>query len=185
MRINNLRTLGILLLVALMAPAGLLFSQGFHRPTTATKTSTARLNPATSATKTFLGIQLLAQRVRREVRPLKYDTDITPITWQMQATQFQKVQGQVRKMENDVSRLSNRKESLSPWQYQLLGTTKQDVHEILFQTVAAMNTLNAHHNTAVLALTPYSNYVKIISQRATGVANSVRDAFQHHSVDVG
>lgn len=185
MRINILRTLGTLVVAGLMAPAGILFAQGAYQPANNTSTSASWKDTATtSPMKTFSKIQDLSQKVRKEVGPLKIRTNGTQVTWKFHSARLARVKRQVNQMQNDVNRLSATKESLPSWQQQLLGNVKTNTHELVYQTRAAITTLNAYHNTNALATTRYPQYIDHISQRANSTAIRIGTVFQHHGYDM-
>lgn len=179
------RTLGTLIAAGLIVPAGVLCAQTAPAQTSTMADSASSADTATtSARNTFSRIQDLAQSVRKEVGPLKFDTNGTSVTWKLHSTKLTRVRSQVNQIEQNVRKLSARKESLPAWQQQLLSNIKEDSHELVYQTSAAIKTLNAHHDTTVLATTRYPQYIDMISQKANDAAHSIGTVFTRRGVDM-
>jgi hypothetical protein len=187
MRMNIVRTIRTLFVVGLIAPAALLFSQVSAQPVAANSSFASPMDTISTTTnvqRTFSRIQDLAQKVRKEVGPLKFSTNGTSVTWKVHSARLRRVKNDVNQIETDVNRLATRKEGLPTWQQQLLSSTREDAHELVYQTSAAIKTLQAHRDTEALAATRYPQYVKNISKSSNQVANSIGTAFQRHGVDM-
>lgn len=182
---NIRRTLGTLFIVGMIAPAGLLFSQTASQPTSAKATAKRRMDPATPSSKfVFNRIEDLALSVRKDVATLKFGTNGTSVTWKIHSIRLARVKSQVNQMEKDIRRLSSRKQTLPNWQEQLLGSVKEDTHELVYQSTAAIKVLNAKHNTTVLATTRYPQYIDRISEKANDVGSLIGTVFQQHGFDM-
>lgn len=180
-----LRGLGTLIIAGFIAPAGLVLGQTAPNLARTTVSAASKADPVTTTGKTtFSQIQDLAQNIRREVGPLKFDTVGTSVTWKFHTDRLARVKQDVNKMEKDVNKLEARKNTLPAWQQELLNDVEQDSHEVVYQTSEAIKTLNANHNTTVLATTRYPQYIDIISQKANDAAGSIGTVFQRHGVDM-
>lgn len=180
------KTLGTLLVASLIAPAGLLFSQVNSQPAAADSvlSRTDTISTTTNPQNTFSCVQDLAQSIRKQVAPLKFSINGNNVTWKLHSVRLMRIKNQVNQMETDVNRLETRKSSLPSWQQQLLGNVKQDTHELVYQTSAAIKMLNKHHDTTALATTQYPQYIDMISQKANDAADSIGTVFQRHGVDM-
>jgi hypothetical protein len=185
-RMRTLRTIGNILLAGSIVPAGVAFAQVSQKaPTNGAVVSQNDPAPTTAnAQKTFSKIQDLAQNVRQDVGPLKFKTNGTNLTWKLHSIRLMRTKKAVNQMEMDVNQLESRKANLPPWQQELLGNVKEDTHEMVFQTSAAIKTLNQHHNKMALVTTNYPQNIDMISQRANDAASSIGTVFQRHGVDM-
>lgn len=178
---NIFKKLGTLAVAFLIVPAGLALAR---TAPDAASTRADTMSTTTNVQRTFSKIQDLAQNIREEIGPLKFDTNGTQVTWKVHSTRLMKVKKQVNQMENEVNRIATRKASLPDWQQQLLGNVKRDTHELVYQTQAAVKQLNKLRNTNALALTRYPQYIDQISQKANDAASSIGTVFQRHGVDM-
>jgi hypothetical protein len=137
-----------------------------------------------NAKKAFTRIQDLAQNVRQQVGPLKFGTNGTDLTWKVHSMKLSNVKTWVNEMESDVHRLETSKSDLPAWQKQLLSNVREDTHELVYQTSAAIKVLDQHHNKMALVTTSYPQDIDMISQKANDAANSIGTVFQRHGIDI-
>lgn len=182
---NSAKIFGTLLLAGLISPGGFLFSQPSENIASATNGTVAAGADAASthATQNAFGkIEDSAQNVRQEVGPLKFGTTGTNLAWKVQVVRLRRIKKNVDQMEAEVNQLAVQKSNLPKWQQDLLGNVKEDALQMVYQTSAALKTLNKHHQN--LAATAYFQNIKTISQKANSAANSIGTVFQHHGVDM-
>ncbi|MCL5005294.1 MAG: hypothetical protein M1404_02070 [Acidobacteria bacterium] len=170
MHTKSFRVLGYLLAFALISPVGLLFSIETPQPMALTS-PTANLADTQQATAIFNKIQDLSLKVRREVGPLVVEGG--ELSWEINAWRLARIKSQVNKMSSGLTRLSQMKAELDPWQQQLLSKMVPNVHELIYQTQAAITTLSSHQNRSALALTDYPGYINAIYHNANQVVDNV------------
>lgn len=184
---SRLKTFGTLLLAGSLAPAGVLLAQPATAATPAVNTHTSQMDPAsmnTSVQNKFTRIHDLSQKAGKDVAPLKFGTNGTELNWKVHSIRLARAKKAVNQVEKDVKQLESRKAGLTPWQRQLLGNVKEDAHEMVYQTRAAVKVLNAHHNKNALALTSYPQNIDMIWQKANDAAEEIGTVFQRHGGDI-
>ena len=170
MRIHINRVLGLLFTFALFSPAAVLFCAALPQPTALTS-PTANWAETEQATAKINQIQNLASKVRREDGPLTVEGE--ELNWQVHSGRLGEIRTQVNKMSRDLSQLSKMKNQLEPWQQQLVHSMTVNIHELGYQTQAAIKTLTAQHDTMALAMTQYPGYLNAIYHNANHLAGSI------------
>ena len=170
MRIHINRVLGLLFTFALFSPAAVLFCAALPGPAALTS-PTANWAEAGRATAMINQIQNQAWKVRREVGPLAVEGE--QLNWQIHSSRLGEIRTQVNEMSRDLSQLSEMKNQLEPWQQQLVHSMTRNIHELVYQTQAAIKTLAAQRDTLALALTQYPGYLNAIYHNANHLAGSI------------
>ncbi|MCL5005296.1 MAG: hypothetical protein M1404_02080 [Acidobacteria bacterium] len=178
MRAKILKVLGSLLAVALISPVGLLF--GIEaRPTMPiiTNSPTANWADTEGASSVFNNVRYLALKVRREIAPLEFQG--RQLSWWAHSSALNRVRDRVNEMSLDLWKLAQMKKKLEPWQQQLLRRMTPEVHEMVYQTAAAIKALNHQkYQRITLAQISFGNY-KAIYQNASRLFGSV-GTFTHY-----
>jgi len=170
MRVKTVRALGSLFVFALLSPAGFLFSIEPHQPVALTS-PTANFADTETATTLFNRMQKLAGKVNKEAGPIEVQN--YELSWQDEGSSLDRIKSQINKMGSDLLQLSEMRKKLEPWQQRLLKRTTPDVHEMVYQTDAAIKMLNAQEDTMALQGTPYPQSIGILSHKANQLADSV------------
>ena len=164
------RLFGMLLAVALFSPVGFLFSVGTQQELELTS-KTANWANVEYASHLFNQIQDLSRKVEREVGPIQVQE--VQLFWQGQSVKMDQVRDQVNKMSQDLWQLSQMRNNLEPWQQKLLDRMTPDVHELVYQTRAAIRVLNNQHSKLALFGTSYPQYITVISNKASQLSSSI------------
>lgn len=170
MRSRLFQVLGTFLALALFAPAGFLFSK-VNQPKIQFSSSSANWADVAQASHLFNQIQILSQKVAHEIGPIQAEE--TNLFWRGQANELNQVRDHVNQMGEDLSRLSQMRNRLEPWQQKLLNLMTPDIHELVYQTRAAIHVLNSQHNKLALFATSYPQNVTIISNTSGHLENSI------------
>lgn len=170
MRLNIFRVLGSLLVVALVSPVGYLCAMNSH-PLPYLTSPSANWADSENATNMFNRIQLLARKVQNEDGPLTVDD--VQLAWQIDAGKLDQIRSQVNEMSGDLLQLCEMRKKLEPWQQQLLGRMTPKIHELVYETQAAIEMLNHQHSMMALYPTSYPHYLAAISHDANQLAGSV------------
>lgn len=176
MRITIPRKLETLLIVLMLAPAGMLFAT-VQSPTALQEANPAKWASQQHATQLINKIQDLAYSVSKKVGPLQVNEMNTP--WPAQATMLDQLKTRVNQMSEDLFQLSAMRKSLAPWQQKLLHLMTPKVHELVYQTRAAIKEMNARQSAMALAMTPYQQNIDIIGRQSVKLQNSV-GVFTHY-----
>ncbi len=171
MRMNIFRIMGTLLVAGLVSPAALLFSVNSQQQLPTLTSNSANWAATEEATSSFNQIQDLAQKVRKQVGPL--ETNGVNLTWQVHADRLARIKAEVNEMGSDLLALTHMRNKLDPWQQQLLDRMTPRIHELVYQTRAALKKLNAQHDTQALAAVRYPQNLRIISHNAARLADTV------------
>ncbi len=170
MQIKISRMLETLLLALLVVPTGMLYSAE-QNPLSQPDLSVANWADAHRATSLFNNMQNMARRVKREIDPIQVSE--MQVLWQSQASKLSRVKSHVNKMGNDLLQLDAMKNKLEPWQTKLLHRLTPNVHELVYQTDAAIAELNAKQSATALALTQYPDNINIIASQTGHLIHSV------------
>ncbi|MCL5005293.1 MAG: hypothetical protein M1404_02065 [Acidobacteria bacterium] len=176
MRAKSFRVLGYLLAFALVSPVGLLFAIETPQPMALTS-PTANLADTQEATAMINQIRNLSMKVTKEVGPLQVEGEQLP--WMIHASILARIRDHVNKMSVDLWKLSQMKKDLDPWQQQLLHRMVPNVHELVYQTEAAIQMLRNQEDTMALSLTNYPDFLNAIYHNANQVAGTV-GTFTHY-----
>lgn len=170
MRITIPRTLEVLFVALMLAPAGTLFAT-VQSPMAQPESSSAHWASRQQATELIYNIRNLADRVNKEVGPLQANEIHTP--WEAQETTLIQLKANVNKMSKDLFRLTAMRSDLAPWQQKLLHLMTPGVHELVYQTRAAIKEMNAKQSATALALTPYQQNIDMIARQSNKLQSSV------------
>lgn len=170
MRKQIVRIFGIFLAVALISPVSFLFSAGTRQQLTLTS-KTANWADTEDASQMFNHMQHLAWKVAKEVGPIQVQE--VQLTHQAQAAYLDRIRTDVNRLSMDLSRLSAMKSKLEPWQQQLLGRMTPHVHELVYQTRAAIQELDKQQGRLALYATDYPGYIAAISNNASQLNSSI------------
>lgn len=164
------RTFGTLLVVLLLAPAGVLFASEQNPPARPRFNSDYWLNTQ-QATNLIYNIQNLAVRVTNEVGPIQAEEIELP--WQAQASALTEIRDHVNEMSDDLFQLSEARQRLEPWQQKLLRLLTPRVHELVYQTRAAVKEIDAEQSSSAMALTEYPKNLSMIARQSNQIFDSV------------
>lgn len=177
---NVIRTIGTALLVALLMPVGMLLATETYQPPAVTS-STANWYDVERASNLLNEMQAQALHVTKEVGPLQVQE--IELAWQEQGSLLERAKGHVNIVGSDLMKLDQMKSKLEPWQQSLVHKITPEVQEMVFQTDAAIHTLNAHHSNAVLAMTYYPGYINQIYKNANQMANTIGTVRQYATAE--
>ncbi len=170
MRKQLFRVLGTLLAVALFAPAGFLFSMG-NQQRVELNSSSANWADVSYASHLFNQVQELSGKIEHEVGPIQ--SEQVNLFWQGQAHRLNEIREHVNQMGNDLHQLSEMRNRLEPWQQQLLDRMTPEIHELAYQTRAAIHELNSQHSDLALYASSYPQYITIISNKSSQLESSI------------
>lgn len=170
MRKSIVRVFGTLLAIGLFSPVGLLFSMGTQQPLNLTS-SAANWADTEQASQLFNQVQHLSRKVEHEVGIIQGEG--TDLFWQGQADNMDQVRNHVNEMSSDLAQLARMRSKLEPWQQQLLDRMTPDIHEMVYQTRAAIHVLNGQHNRLALFASNYPQYITVISNKSSQLSSSI------------
>lgn len=170
MRIRISQLLEMLLVVSLVVPATMLYSVE-QNPSSSPAMSVTQWADAHRANALFNNLQDMARKVRKEVAPIQVAE--TQIFWQAQASKLVRVENDVDTMGNDLMQLDAMKNELQPWQKQLLHRVTPNIHELVYQTDAAIKKLGAKQSALALISTQYPDNITMIADQTNHVIRSV------------
>jgi hypothetical protein len=176
MRRNVIRTMESALLVALLMPAGMLLATERYQPP-AVMSSTANWYDVEQASNLLNEMQAQALHVTKNVAPLQVQE--IELDWQAQEAMLESAKHHINLVGNDLVRLDQMRSKLEPWQQSLINKITPAVHEMVYQTDAAINGLNAHQSRTYLALTQYPAYINQIYKNANQMANTIGTVKQY------
>lgn len=170
MQIKISYLLGILLVALSFAPVTMLYADRQNPVSLPVMTIT---NPTGThrASTLFNNIENLARRVRRELGPLQIDE--LQFALPSQASKFNYVRSEINRIGDDLLQLDAMQKKLEPWQKQLLDRLTPHVHELVYQTDAAINQLKVNDGAAALALTQYPQNINVIERQTGQIIRSV------------
>lgn len=154
----------------MLAPAGTLFAAA-PSPVAQSESRSANWESRQQPTRLFRNIQDLAYRVAKDVGPLRVNQLDTP--WMAQATTLIELKHHVNKMSEDLFHLTAMRKELAPPQQKLLSLMTPRVHELIYQTRAAIKEMNAKQSDMALAMTPYQQNIDIIGRQSDKIQNSI------------
>ena len=176
MRRNFLTTMGLALLVSVLMPAEMLIASQVN-PMPAVTSSHANWYDVEKASNLLNLMQNRAFRVKRQTARLEVQEIELP--WQAQAAKLARTKRDVDVIGRDLVRLDRVNGKLEPWQQSLLHKITPELHEMVYQTDAALNTIDAHRNRDYLALTQYPMNIKVIYNNANQMANTIGTVTQY------
>ena len=176
MRRNLVRTIKSLVLVSVLMPAGMLFATETHMPLAVTS-STANWYDVEQASNVLNRMQNLSLKVRREVARVQVQGWQT--NWRAQAQGLSEAKNNINTIGDDLMQLDHVKNKLEPWQRSLIHKVTPQVHEMVYQTDAALNYLSAHENRIQLALSEYPQNINIIYKNANQMAGTIGTVTQY------
>lgn len=176
MRLNICRTTGILLLSGILMPAGMLLA-GDTNEAPAVTSSTANWYNVEQASKLFSQMNTLASKTRKEVARLQVQG--YQLSWRDHAARLQTARNDINTMGQDLKELNGMKTGLEPWQQSLLDKITPDLHEMAYQTEAAIKRLDAHQDRTYLAMTQYPQNINQIYKNANQLTNTIGSVTQY------
>jgi hypothetical protein len=176
MRRNVFRTIESALLVALLMPVGMLLATETSQPPAVTS-STANWYDVQQASNLLNQMQTQAMHVSRKAATLQVDE--IQLNWQDQGAMLESAKHGINTIGNDLVRLDQMRSKLEPWQQSLINKITPALHEMVYQTDAAIHGLNAHQNRTYLAMTHYPAYVGRIYKNADQMANTIGTVKQY------
>jgi DNA repair exonuclease SbcCD ATPase subunit len=176
MRRNLARTIESIVLVSLLMPVGMLLATETYQPPAVTS-STANWYDVEQASNLLNEMQTRALHVRKEVARLQVQE--IELGWQAQAARLVRAKNDINTIGNDMVRLDQMRSKLEPWQQSLINKTTPALHEMVYQTDAAINRLNAHQSRTILSLTQYPKNINQIYRNATQMANTFQTVTQY------
>lgn len=176
MRLNFHKITGLLLLAGLLMPAGMLLATETYQAPPVTS-RTANWYDVEQASNLLDHMQTLALKVRKEVARLQVQE--IQLGWQLQGARLTIAKNDINNLGNDLVRLDQMKTRLEPWQQSLINKITPPLHEMVYQTDAAIRTLNEHQNRTYLALTQYPNNINRIYKNANDMANTIQTVRQY------
>ena len=173
MRKNTTRLCGTILAVALFSPVGYAFSAGSRQTAGREGPNSIKWADRAYASQTIGRIQDLSRKIEREVGPIQ--SEGRELFVSDQAHRLNEIKSQVNEMNFDLFQLSEmKKESrLEPWQAHLVDRMAPKIHEIAYQTRAAIKTLNGQRYNLALQGTSYPQYIAVISDEAGQLKDSI------------
>ncbi len=176
MRRNLVIAIGTFLLVGLIMPAGMLFGTETFRPPVVTS-NRANWYDSEQASNLLNEMQTLAFKVRKEVARLQVQE--IELGWQAQSARLESAKNDIDTMGNDLVRLDHIKGKLEPWQQNLVHKVTPEIHEMVYQMDAAIDTLDAHESRTDLALTEYPQNINMIYKNANRMAGTIGTVTQY------
>lgn len=176
MRLNVLKATGILLVAGLLMPAGMLLASETAAIPTVTS-STANWFDVEQATNLLGQMQARALGVRKEVARLQVEG--YELGWQVDAARLSRAKYDINTIGTDLMSLDQMKNKLEPWQQSLVHKITPEVHEMVYQTDAAIHEVTAHQNRAYLSLTQYPQYINQIYKNSNQMAGTIGTVTQY------
>ena len=176
MRRNLTKIMGLMVLVLLLMPAGMLFAKAINQPPAVTS-SNANWYDVEEASNLLNQMQNLALKVRRSAARIQVQE--LQLGWQEQTYKLATVKSDIDTIGNDLVRLDHIKSELEPWQQSLLHKITPELHEMVYQTDDALNTIGARENRDVLALTQYPGNINVLYMNANQMADTIGTVTQY------
>lgn len=176
MRKKLFKTTGLLVLLGLIMPAGMLLANEPVQAPAVTSTN-ANWYDVEQASNLFNEMNNLALKVRREVARLQVQGD--QLSWKAQSTRLARAKYDINTIGNDLEQLNEMKSRLEPWQKSLINKITPRVHGMVYQTDAALHILDAHENRTYLVLSQYPNNIDQIYKNANQMANTIGTVTQY------
>ena len=176
MRLNFHKITGLLLLAGLLMPAGMLLEAKTYQPPAVIST-TANWFDVEQASSLLNRMQTRALKVRKEVARLQIQGDELP--WQVDSARLERTSNDIDAIGNDLANLDQMRSKLEPWQQSLVHKITPAIHEMAYQTDAAIRTLNTHQNRSFLAMSEYPQNINLIYKNANEMANTIQTVTQY------
>ena len=170
------KTTGLLVLAGLLMPSGMLLARE-TTPAPAAISSTANWYNVEEASNLFNKMNNLALKVRREVARLQVQG--YELGWRAHSARLAQAKSDINALGDDLQQLNAMKARLEPWQQSLINKVTPNVHEMVYQTDAALNTLARHENRVALVLTNYPGYINQIYTNANQMADTIGTVTQY------
>lgn len=180
MRLNIVKTTGILLLSVLVMPAGMLLANNTYEAPAVTS-SAANWHNVEQGSDLFNQMNNLSLKVRKEVARLQVQG--YQLSWRDQAARFAVARNDINTMGKDLEQLNGMKTRLEPWQRSLLHKITPNIHEMVYQTEAAIKRLDAHENRTYLAMTQYPQNIDQIYRNANQMTNTIGTVTQYANAE--
>lgn len=173
---NLARIIPAVLLVFLLMPCGMLLATEMNQPPAVTSSTANRLD-AEQASNLLNQMQTRVFKVRKEVEGLRAQGDELP--WQVDSATLSRVKNGINAIVNDLAHLDQMKSKLEPWQQSMVDKITPAIHQMVHQTDAAINTLNAHQNRASLLLFESPQNINRIYKNANKMAKTIQTGTQY------
>lgn len=176
MRLNVFKTTGLILLVGVLMPVGMLMGSESHELPAVTS-STANWYNVEQASNLFNHMNTLALKVRKEVARLQVQGD--QISWKAQSARLARARNDINTMGDDLEQLHQMNTRLEPWQQSLIQKITPRAYEMADQLDAAINTMNQYQSKDHLALTEYPQNINQIYRNANQISDTIGTVTQY------
>jgi hypothetical protein len=157
-------------------PVGMLLATETYQPPAVTS-GTANWYDVEQASNLLNEMQAQALHVRRNAGRLQIQG--SELDWQVQGAMLDSAKHHINNIGKDLVRLDQMRSKLEPWQQSLVHKITPALHEMVYQTDAAIHGLNAHPNRTYLAMTQYPKYIDQIYKSANEMANTIGTVKQY------
>jgi hypothetical protein len=176
MRLNFFKTTGLFLLAGLLMPVGMLLAnEPYEAP--AVTSSTANWYNVEQASNLFDQMNTLALKARKEVARLQVQG--FQMDWRDQSARLAGAKTAINTIGEDMLQLSEMRNKIEPWQQSLLSKITPNLHEMVYQTDAAINRLGTHENRTFLAMTQYPKNINQIYKNANQMSDTIGTVTQY------
>jgi hypothetical protein len=157
-------------------PNGMLLAKGIYRPPAVTS-SAGNWYDVEQASNLFDQMSTLALKVRREVARLQAQG--IELNWREHSARLTRAKNDINTIGDNLLRLNEMKSKLEPWQQSLIGKITPEIHEMVYQTDAALDTLATHEDRLTLAMTQYPQNINAIYNNANQMADTIGTVTQY------
>jgi uncharacterized membrane-anchored protein YjiN (DUF445 family) len=154
----------------------MLLATATYQPPAVTS-GTANWYDAEQASNLLNAMQAQALHVRRNAARLQVQG--SELDWQVQGAMLESAKHHINNIGEDLVRLDQMRSKLEPWQQSLVHKITPSLHEMVYQTDAAIHGLNAHPNRTDLAMTQYPKYIDQIYENADEMVNTIGTVKQY------
>ena len=176
MRRNFFKTTGLLLLAGLIMPVGMLLASDTYGAPAATS-STANWYNVEQASNLFNQMNTQALKARKEVARLQAQGD--ELSWREHSTRLARAKNDINTIGDDLQQLNEMKTKLEPWQQSLLKKITPNLHEMVYQTDQALNTLSNHEDRIALIMTHFPRNIDLIYKNANQMSDTIDTVTQY------
>ena len=176
MRRNFAITIGLIIFLGLLMPSGMLLAHAMPQPPAVTS-NTANWHDVEQASHLLNRMQDLALNVKREVGRIQVQE--LQLGWRAQAQRLALTKDDIDTIGSDLLHLDGMRSNLEPWQQSLVKKVTPDVHEMVYQTDAALNTMRADESRVDLAMTQYPQNINLIYKNANEMAGTIGTVTQY------
>ena len=176
MRLNFVRTTGLILLAGVLMPAGMLLATETPEPPAVTS-STANWYSVEQASNLFDHMNTLALKVRKEVARLQVQG--YELNWREHSARLARARNDINTIGENLVQLDEMASRLEPWQQSLIKKIAPDIHAMVYQTDAALNTLSNHEDRIALSVTQYPQNIDHIYRNANQMSDTISTVTQY------